>query len=350
MAKYYDWAATLSRQTDTNGEICLVIGAKGIGKTFGLRLLCVSDYLKRKRRFCEICRTKEEMKAVKKGYFDKLQNAGYFNDYEFRVEGNTGQIRKSKNDDWQVLCYFVALTSFQTEKKRTYAGVYRFIFDEALIDRKDRYHRYLPNEFLILANILDSVSREQPDSDMHYKLYLLGNACDLSAPYLQYLGINTIPEYGYSFYRDKTVLLHYVEPWDANERKLNTLVGRMLSGNDEASMIFDNEFADTGAGEIETKTSKAKYAYTLKFNHDYFSVWIDYKSGVFYIVGKQHSSKNERVYTLTKDDAQIDYTALRRNEPFLQILNDVFYLGGLRYDSIATREKFLTVLNFLGIR
>ena len=68
MAEYYDWSATLSRQTDTNGEICVVIGAKGIGKTFGLRLLCVSDYLKRGRRFCEICRTKEEMKAVKKGY------------------------------------------------------------------------------------------------------------------------------------------------------------------------------------------------------------------------------------------------------------------------------------------
>lgn len=35
MTKYYDWQSTMSRQTGTNGEITLVLGAKDIGKTFG---------------------------------------------------------------------------------------------------------------------------------------------------------------------------------------------------------------------------------------------------------------------------------------------------------------------------
>ena len=351
MTKYYDWDATLSRQTDTNGEICIVIGAKGIGKTFGLRKHCVSDYIKRKRRFCEICRTKEELKSVVQNYFDKLQNAGFFTDWQFRIEKNVGYIRKSKNDDWEIICYFVALTAFQTEKKRTYANVYRFIFDEALIDRKDKYHRYLPDEFLILANILDSVSREQPDAQQHYKLYLLGNSCDLTAPYLQHLGVNSIPEYGYSYYKNKTVLFHYVEPWDSEERKRNTLVGRMLSGDSESSMIFDNVFADTSAGEVAKKSANARHAYSIKYCNDIFSIWIDYKTGLFYVLNSNIRKRdNKPIYTLTKKDATIDYTAVRKSEAVLQIINDMFYLGSIRYDSIATRDKFLTVLDFLGVK
>ena len=205
MSKYYDWQATFSRQTGTQGEICIVTGAKNIGKTFGLRLQCVNDYLKTGRHFCEICRTKDEVKNVTQGYFDKLQNDGFFSDYVFKVERNTGYIAEKpaadEKPEWHVICYFVALTAFQTEKKRTYTNVYRFIFDEAIIDRKDRYHRYLPNEFLVLANILDSVSRQQYEDAKPYKVYILGNACDLSCPYLQYLGVNSIPEYGDHFYR-----------------------------------------------------------------------------------------------------------------------------------------------------
>lgn len=350
---YYNWSDTFSRQTGTQGEICIITGAKGIGKTFGLRLQCVNDFIKTKRRFCEICRTKEELKSVIQGYFDKLQNEGYFSGYIFKIERNTGYIAQTPKDDlkpdWEKLCYFVALTSFQTEKKRTYSNVYRYIFDEAIIDRKDKYHRYLSNEFLILANLLDSISRQQPDDPIPYKVYILGNACDLSCPYLQYLGINSIPDFGYHFYRNKTVLFHYVEPFDSEERKLNTLVGRMLAGNDEAAMIFDNEFKDTSNGFVEKKTPKAKYMYAIKYANTTFAIWIDYKTGIVYVTSKL-PKRARNIMTIAKEDASIDYQALKRTDPYLQTLNDFFYLGVLRYENIAIREKFLTVLGYLGIK
>lgn len=353
MAKHYPWAETFSRQTGTQGEFCIVDGGKGIGKTFGLRLQCVNDFLKSGVHFCEICRTKEELKAVTQGYFDKLQNDGFFSDYVFKIERNVGYIAEKppedEKPDWSVLCYFVALTAFQTEKKRTYTNVYRFIFDEAIIDRKDRYHRYLPNEFLILANLLDSVSRQQPDNPKPYKVYLIGNACDLSSPYFQYVGINSIPEYGYHFYRDKTVLYHHCPPISATERQVNTLVGRLLAGSDEAAMVFENKFADTSNGEVAQKTSAAKYAFAIRYASQTFAVWIDYKSGIFYITSKLPKDA-PNIYTITKDDSSIDYRALRKTDPYLKTLNDVFYLGGLRYESVACREAFLSVLGYLGVK
>ena len=37
--RFYNWADAFSRQTGHQGEICIVVGAKGIGKTFGLQQL-----------------------------------------------------------------------------------------------------------------------------------------------------------------------------------------------------------------------------------------------------------------------------------------------------------------------
>lgn len=351
---FYDWQATFSRQTGTNGEICLVLGAKDIGKTFGLRLACLQRFFKHGELFVEICRTKEECKAVSAGYFDKLQNEGFFADHVFKVEGNCGYAavkppEGEKVRDWKLCCYFVSLTTFQQEKKRTYVKPKRFIFDEAVIDSKDRYHRYLKDEFLILANLLDSISRQQPGDGYSYKLYILGNAVDMTCPYLRHLGINKIPSFGYSYYRNKTVLLHYVEPWDAQERKAMTLVGRMLEGDAESAVIFDNVFHDTTGNEIKRKTSNAKYKYALKWGKTVFAIWADFDKALWFITSKVPKDATN-IYTLTKSDSSVNYQMVQKASPLAKMLVDIYYIGGLRYESASLREAFFEVLSFLGVK
>lgn len=357
--RYYNWKATLSRQTGEQGEICIVIGAKNIGKTFGIRKQCVEDWIRRKDRFCEICRTKSERDDIVHGYFDKLQNAGYFKDYSFKIESGVGYACKQRYDDdgnpekpkaqdWEVISYFVALTQFQQEKKRTYVGVKRFIFDEAIIDRKDRYHRYLKNEFMIFANLLDSISRQQPNGEQ-YRVYILGNACDLTAPYMRYLGINKVPEFGYSFWKDKHVLLHYVEPWDKEDMQTQTLVGRLLQGTEESEMVYGNEFDIGDTGTIASKTSRAKYLYGIKYGAFLFGFWLDHKEAVMYVSTKVPKG-NPNVMTIAKEDSTLDYQAIERSSDYLRSLNKLFYLGALRYESPVVRDTFLTILDFMGVR
>lgn len=353
MPKYYDWEKTFSYQTGTNGEICLVLGAKDIGKTFGLRKKCVERFIKHERTFCEICRTNEELKAVAPGYFDKLQAAGFFLDYIFKVQKGCGYIARKPIDDekpaWKLICYFVALTNFQREKKRTYVCPERFIFDEAIIDTMDRHHRYLRDEFLILANLLDSISRQQPYDSFSYRVYLLGNAVDLTAPYFRNLGISKIPKFGYHWYKNKTVLLHYVEPWDANDRKAYTLVGRMLAGDSESATMFDNEFRDDTGGEIAVKSSAARYAFAIKWGKVTFAVWIDSKDAVWYITSKLPDNANN-IYTLAKKDSSINYRMISKASEIVKVLPKIYEIGALRYESPALREAFFEVLSFIGIK
>ena len=74
MADYYDWHKTLSYDSD----VTMVIGPRGIGKTFGLRYQCIKDFLKDGSRFVEVCRFKAELSGVSDGYFNRLQDMPEF--------------------------------------------------------------------------------------------------------------------------------------------------------------------------------------------------------------------------------------------------------------------------------
>lgn len=350
---FYNWQETFSRQVGTNGEFCLVIGARGIGKTFGLRLQCVKDFLKDGSRFCEISRNAAEIPLIMAGYFDKLQAKNFFTEFEFKTEKQAAYIRRIPLDEdsaeeWELIGYFVSLTQFQRDKKRTFANVKRIIFDEAILDRKDKHHRYLANEFSIFANVVNTILREELGQPTKGKIYLLGNSCDLCAPYLFNLGVKKAPEYGYTYFNNKHTLLHYVEATQAAERERNTLVGRMLAGSEEAKIMFNNEFLNAHDEFIEDKTSVAKFVYGIKYRSMKFGVWLDYSQGMFY-VNEQIPKNNNNVFTLTKSDATINYNAARKTNERLQVLIDCFYIGAVRYSSPAIREAFLEVLTFFGV-
>ena len=82
MAEFYDWAKTLSYDAD----VTMVIGARGIGKTFGLRRQCIRDFLKDGSRFVEITRYNNELSGVSDGYFNRLSELPEFGDYMFKTD------------------------------------------------------------------------------------------------------------------------------------------------------------------------------------------------------------------------------------------------------------------------
>ena len=68
MAKYYyDRLKTviLPRNADVN----MIIGARGLGKTYGMRKYMIEDYLKNGYCFAEIARFREEKQRCRCGLF-----------------------------------------------------------------------------------------------------------------------------------------------------------------------------------------------------------------------------------------------------------------------------------------
>lgn len=351
MADYYDWNKTLAYDAD----ITMIVGPRGVGKTYGIRLQVIRDFIKKHYKFVEVVRFKAELTGVETGYFNRITSNEEFNGYYFKTDRHLAFIgTKDETDNkihYEVAGYFIALSQAQQLKKRTFDSVKRIIFDEAVLDKNDRYHRYLPREFATLANIVDTVSRERPNVEcIKPRLYLLGNALDVMNPYFMAYDVG-VPTYGYSWHKSKTMLLHYLKDSEYSKEKANnTVAGRMLTGTIDGAIANDNEFAKINDDFIMKKTSQAKFAFGIIYDNKQYAIWEDWTNGYYFVNRKIPKNTPKPIYSITLDDNRMNYIAARKAENALRGFVELHYMGIIRYDTIEVRESFKEILNMFGVR
>lgn len=353
MSEYYDWNKTLSYDAD----VTMVVGARGIGKTYGLRLQFIRDWIKDGSRFVELVRHKNELSDFSATYFNRISENEEFANYVFKTSPRYAYIaekpKKNKKPKWHLIGYFGALTEAQAMKKRTYSKVKRMLLDEAVIDKRlDRYHNYLPNEFGILANILDSVSRERAETvnSERVRVYLLGNACDLLNVYFAAYGINEQPRFGYSWHKNKTMLLHYVKDIDyATSKSKGTVAGRMLANTVDEAVASGNEFITSSKDFVYRKPKWAKFHFGIVYRELRFGVWADFREGYYYVTDKIPNNA-EPIFALTASDNKVNYIMAKRAEGVMRDFADMYYVGIIRYETPYIKERFIEVLNLFGVR
>ena len=93
------------------------------------------------------------------------------------------------------------------------------------------------------------------------------------------------------------------------------------------------------------KTPNAQYKYAFVWGSMKFAIWIDQKRGLWFVTSKLPKDARN-VYTLTKRDSSINYQMVQKASPLAKLLTEVYYIGGLRYESAHLRESFFEVLNF----
>ena len=353
---YYDWNRTLTY----NAPINMIISMRGLGKTYGIRKKAIRDFLKDGSKFVEVVRYKELLKgesAIQYGYFDKLVLNEEFPGYMFKVNGTNAYMAKEpeegKKPVWQHFGYFVALSAMQQAKQRTFANVKTVIFDEFIIDKRTG-SRYLNGEFNLFVNLIDSIAREEVTKEgkaMGTKVhaYLLGNACDLTNPYFMRWGINKQPNEGYTWYGGKLLLVHYVKQEAYQQGKRDTLVGRLVAGTAEESIIIDNLFNTGDEYNIAKKSSSARFEYGIVYNGQKFGVWIDVNKGYIYITDNFPQGSGKAIMALTKEDNTVNYIQVRRGEKNLKMIMDMYYSDVLRFESVGLRDRFLDAMNIFGI-
>ena len=358
-ARYYDWHRTLSY----NADVTMVVGARGIGKTYGLRKQSILDFIKHGWRFVEVVRYKKELSRVSDGYFSRLSRDRAFKGYVFRtdnrymyiaenVEGKCDNEGKQLKTQWQICGYFAALTDAQMEKKRTYDNVRRIIFDEAILERSDRFHHYLPNEFATLANLVDTVSRERADTEgIQPRVYLLGNACDIANPYFARYRVGTDLTFGYRWYEGKTFLLHYVKDDEyAREKMAGTVAGRMLAMSADGSVASANEFQTVTDDFVWSKPKGAKFSFGIVLNGKKYGIWNDWNDGLVYVTGSIPKGMDKRTYTLTMADSRTNYLMATRLSKVMQSFQNMYWAGIVMYDTLQVKADFQEVLQMFGVR
>ena len=139
---YYNYNRIISY----NALLNILIGSRGVGKTYGASKLVVKDFIKRKRQFVYLRRYKTELAKASKKFFQALIKNNEFPEHKFEVRGNTFYI------DDELAGYSVTLSTAQQLKGTNFGNVYYIIFDEFLIEEGQGH--YLKNEVLSFLGLL----------------------------------------------------------------------------------------------------------------------------------------------------------------------------------------------------
>ena len=302
-------------------------------------------------------RHKTELSAFTASYFDRIVANHEFPGYRFKTDNkmawiceDLGEDFEPKKDDWKLCGYFGALTDAQQMKKRTYSKVKRILLDEAIIDKRlDKHHRYLTNEVEVLANVVDSVTRQRAGDGTSPHVYLLGNACDLLNPYFAAYQVDDVPRPGYSWYKNKLMLLHFVKDDEyAQYKEADTVAGRMLAGTAAGDVAANNTFVlHQDGGFIESKPRKARFGFGVVYKGESFGVWRD---SLKYFVTEKIPENAGPVFAMTCEDGSLDRVMARKAESMLVQFSRGYFANAVRFENQIVRERFWNVLHLFGVK
>jgi len=352
---FYDYGPILSRNGTYNG----VIGARGLGKTFGCKRRCIKDALERGRQFILLRRYKEELAEARATFFADIQHE--FPEWEFRVFGRNAQASKQlppvegeddaarakreKGRKWVTIGFFVALSTAQRMKGTSFPDVYTILFDEFIIEKGNI--RYIQDEVTAFNNFYSTVDRWND----RVKVFFLANSVNIMNPYFLKWEIRPDQEKEFVVRENGFIVFHFPDSAKFQNEVFQTRFGKFIENTDYADYAVGNKFADNHDMLIELKDYRATYQFSLETKHGTFSVWNATERDVspfgntlkFYIQAKR--PKVELLFTLLADKMNEDKILMVNRDRPLATLRTAFRQGRVMFDAPSTRNTFTDIFD-----
>ena len=192
---------TTKRIDSTGAHYRLIFGERSNGKTYATLKKALEKYAEDgQQTFAYVRRWEEDIKAgrMNRLFSGHIQN-GLLRELKLKLTSGeqatgiayrSGEFRLTYTDedgavktDTQPIGYAFSLTAYEHDKGQSTPTVTTVVFDEFLTRRM-----YLPDEFVILMNVLSTIVRTEAKT----VVYLLGNTVNKYSPYFDEMGIHKI--------------------------------------------------------------------------------------------------------------------------------------------------------------
>ena len=316
---YYDYNKIISY----NAPVNVLIGERGVGKSYGIKNYVIKRFLKRREKFLYIRRYDNELKAIfQKDFFGDIKEA--FPDISLKANSKKFYI------NGEVFGYAKRLTEAQDLKSSSFEDITTIVFDEYAIEKNRRY--YLSNEGMIIAGLLDSVIRNRNN----VKVFFLMNAVEgiEFSPLFTFFDLRLPYNSDIKLFKNNTVLVQYMNNEEFRKERKETLIGRLMEGTLYENYALKNEILDKNNDFIERKTGTSKFNFAFIYNKETFGVWSDFKNGKVY-VSEDYLENSSFIFTLTLKDSKPNVmmiSALARYDFWKQFLKN-FKLGIVYYEN-----------------
>lgn len=346
--KYYNPKRLLSYQ---DCVVLMSVGARGIGKTFGIKSLMINEYIKKGKQSVYMRRNDTDLKNMDT-FMDDI--ASVFPYYEFRKTSNTIDIKHVDAEEWETFIYLMALTTVKRFKGPNFPKVAYVVFDEFIIDDRDkRSQRYLPNELECFADLVETVSRTRD-----VKIIMLSNALSTNNPYFIQFDIESpkpgtitkkiikekIEIDGEIFTVDFRMAIELPNSSEYAKEKINTPSGKLSVVLGTASSSINNEFYLDDNAFIQPELTKHKktFIFNLKYNGIYYGVYRINEAGTtkYLICGYGQNTSNRTICCQVSDmDDKATFIKNKSMCMYTQTLDRFFNNSMIYYDCSKTKSQ-----------
>lgn len=224
----------------------IVLGARGIGKTYSSLIECVKNY---RGRFLYLRTRDKEIALSCKPLLNPFNRINRDNSWNIVIEkmGDIGAIKDKDNDD-EIIGMACALSTFNNVRGVDFGDIDIIIHDEAMLERGT--HKAINYSVDTFLNMYETINRNRElQGKIACKYVFLGNSTSIMNPILT--GLNLVPviekmikegTYRYTD-RNRGILIDRPNMIEYNSNKKNTALYKLSSGTEFYEHAINNEFA-----------------------------------------------------------------------------------------------------------
>lgn len=356
---FYNW-----RKIDGyNAPITIVIGQRGLGKTFGKVLQSFEQFVEKGHRFVYVVETYEDVKTLSQNKGErffagvkeflesqtsnrmkKLYNALFESEID---EGETDLVSDSKEKvlggtiriGKETAGYLIAINSFGNLKRNNFVGIKNIIIDEFIPEQIDIRHLQAPRK---IASVIQTIARRKD-----VKIYMLGNSVRLDDILLVKLKIDNMKKGEIRKIKDKYGLLlvaHYVDPNDYakfTQEASKSVSGRLsvLLGEDS---LEKNEFKGQISDDllIPEKARRSHLLFCLHGGGESVRINVTQDYSEYYVLSDYGRNQRNR-YCF--DEKFVSNVIAYRPE-WKEVLMNKFTKGQMKFESPVIYLLFKTLM------
>lgn len=263
---YYNYYRIISY----NALLNMLVGPRGIGKTFGATEFVTDQFIKKKDQFVYLRRYKTELSKSLKNFFSSVIKENKFPKNKLESKGLNLLI------DEEVAGFGMTLSTAQQLKSSNFPNVKTIIFDEFLIEPGQGH--YLKNEVFAFLGLIETIARTR-----NIRVIMLGNSVTELNPYFLFFDITIPYNNDIKLFKDGMILLQYIRETKFQEAKKETRFGKLVADTEYEDYAINNKFIDENKSFIEKKSGGSKFSFSFIYKGSTYGVWIDYNNGKIFV-------------------------------------------------------------------
>ena len=347
---FYDGTKLLSLM-DIDGnrpEIYLCTSNRSAGKTTYFGRMVVNNFLKHGRKFIIVYRFDYELKDCANKFFkdigslffpyfvmtEKAMAKGVY--YELFIQGPAW-------DEPRSCGYAIALNKADQVKKLSHllSDSYCMLFDEF----QSETNHYCADEVQKFISVHTSIARGQGKQVRYVPVYMLSNAVTLINPYYVALGISARLNPKTKFLKGEGWVLEQGFVESAATAQKDSAFNRAFGQEKYVNYAATNSYLNDNVAFVSRMEGSNRYLATIRYNSRDYAIREYAESGIIYCDDRPDMGFPFKL-TVTKDDHDINYVMLKRNDTFLALLRWYFEKGCFRFKDLRCKEAILTALSY----